>query len=144
MAFIFIFAILVMFSMVNANKDGYETCKRYTTRLDTLLINVNWDAPKPDDIYIKFHTQWDFANNYTTETTMLSFIISTFDYENPWTTDSIFNDFTPGQNKISRWDKVGIIHGLTFLNYSITVLLSDDHYVFGCIYYDRRDSWWLL
>ncbi|RIB25157.1 hypothetical protein C2G38_2068126 [Gigaspora rosea] len=142
MAFIFIFTLLVMFSMINAN-PGYQGCKKFSSRLDTLLVNVNWDTPKPDDLYISFLTQWDFNNNYTTENTELTFIIATYDYDNPWRTISTFRDFTPGQNKIYRWDKVGIIHALEFVNYSIEVTLSDDRYIFGCSFYDRRIGWWI-
>ncbi|CAG8769700.1 24605_t:CDS:1, partial [Gigaspora rosea] len=128
--------------MVNAN-DGYGSCKQFSSRLDTLWVDVNWDVPtKPDDLYIAFHTQWDLKDNYTTETTELSFFISTYGYDNPWVTISTFRDFTPGQNKIDRWDKVGIIHALAFLNYSIEVTLADDHYLFGCTFYDRRIGWW--
>ncbi|RIB28256.1 hypothetical protein C2G38_2059788 [Gigaspora rosea] len=143
MVFVFIFALLVVFSMVNADNPGYQGCKKFSSHLDKLLVNVNWNTPKPDDLYISFLTQWDFKDNYTTENTELTFIITTYDYDDPWRTISTFRDFTPGQNTIKRRDRVGIIHALAFVNYSIEVSLSDDHYIFGCTFFDRRIGWWI-
>ncbi|KAF0449911.1 hypothetical protein F8M41_002295 [Gigaspora margarita] len=140
MAFIFIFTLLLMFSMVNAN-PGSQRCKNSTSQLDLDLINVNFDPPKPGDVYISFNTQWDFKKNYTTLNTELIFIITLYDFDNPWQTSSSFQDFTPGLNKIYRWDKVGIIYGLGFLNHTIEVILIDDHYIFGCTLFDRRMDW---
>ncbi|CAG8491674.1 16516_t:CDS:1, partial [Gigaspora rosea] len=126
-----------MFSMVNAN-PGYQSCERSSSFLNKLLINVNFAPPKPEDLYISFNTQWNFKDNYTTLNTELRFIISLYDFDNPWETISSFQDFAPGQSKIYRWDIVGIIYGLEFLNHTIEVILVDDHYIFGCSLFDRR------
>ncbi|CAG8738266.1 40139_t:CDS:1 [Gigaspora margarita] len=123
--------------MVNAN-GYYQKCTQSTSLLDLDMIHVDYYEPKPEDLTISFHTYWDLKDNYTTWNTVLIFMISLYDFDNPWQSFSVFQDFTPGKNTIDRYDDVGIIYGLPFLNYTIRVLLADDHYNFACTLFDRR------